>query len=151
RRADRIRGRRLIYHLVGATVPPGHRAERGCRRRASRERPASPQRSFRETSDSGPNASPEDPPTEEEAGSTHPGRGGKGWPRLVGTGRGTFLSGAFPPGDDRSASAPQVDPEHPPDLRDRVAGEAPVRGRRGEGQHEPRVVGVRDATVRRPG
>src|SRR5699024_4780273 len=107
--------------------------------------------SFRETSDSGPNASPEDPPTEEEAGSTHPGRGGKGWPRLVGTGRGTFLSGAFPPGDDRSASAPQVDPEHPPDLRDRVAGEAPVRGRRGEGQHEPRVVGVRDATVRRPG
>src|SRR5699024_4825230 len=133
------------YRLVGGLVRPGQSADRRRPRRTSRERPASPQRSFQEGSDTGPNASPEDPPTEEEAGSTHPGRGGKGWPRLVGTSRGTLLSGTILPGGRRAASAPQVDPEHPADLRDRVAGEAPVRGRRGEGEHQTGVVGVRDA------
>src|SRR5699024_12878532 len=102
RRARRVRGRRLIYRLVGGLVRPGQSADRRRPRRTSRERPASPQRSFQEGSDTGPNASPEAPPTEEEAGSTHPGRGGKGWPRLVGTSRGTLLSGTILPGGRRT-------------------------------------------------
>src|SRR5699024_2715935 len=57
----------------------------------SRERPGALQRFYREPGFTGLNASPEGLLTEEEAEPTHPGRGGKGWPRSVGTGRGTFL------------------------------------------------------------
>src|SRR5699024_10012234 len=57
----------------------------------SRERPGALQRFYREPGFTGLNASPEGLLTAEEAEPTHPGRGGKGWPRPVGTYRGTFL------------------------------------------------------------
>src|SRR5699024_6655780 len=51
------------------------------------------------------------------------------------------------PPSPRSAaprSAAQVDAEHTPDLGDRVTGEAPVRGRRGEGHGQPGMGGMPD-------
>src|SRR5690625_7065670 len=57
----------------------------------SSARPVALQRFYRETRFTGLNAAQDGPLTEKEAEPTHPGRGGKGWPRYVGTDRGTFL------------------------------------------------------------
>src|SRR5690625_7639517 len=114
----------------------------------SSARPVALQRFYRETRFTGLNAAQDGPLTEKEAEPTHPGRGGKGWPRSVGTDRGTFLpagpaAGAVPArGAVPAAVAPPGPLAVPMPVGSPREGCAPVsgagRGRTGARSGPPR-------------